>query len=173
MIERILAGPGEEMLKLQLHLDKLAMVSWVDALAPWEVISHLTFRWEVSLDGARRGYEKFMTRELPHLSYFYAEEANPSRDGYHIHALWSDAKTLYRKEAWAAWFERFGRARIEPVKSKADVVSYCAKYVTKERAWWNVKLQWHRVMALNGTPYALASQCAVEALKKHVDITRV
>src|ERR1035437_3384171 len=99
MIERILAGPGEEMLKLQLHLDKLAMVSWVDALAPWEVISHLTFRWEVSLDGARRGYEKFMTRELPHLSYFYAEEANPSRDGYHIHALWSDAKTLYRKEA--------------------------------------------------------------------------
>jgi len=96
-----------------------------------------------------------MSRALPHLSYFYAEEANPSRDGYHIHALWADAKTLYRKEAWATWFKRFGRARIEPIRSNADVASYCAKYVTKERAWWNVKLQWHRSQALRGEPFSL------------------
>lgn len=155
MVERIIVDRGEEYMKLQLYLDKLQMVSWVDSLAPWEVISHLTFRWEASLDSARRGYERFMKRSQPHLSYFYAIEANPSRDGYHIHALWADCKTMYRKEAWATWFERFGRARIEPVKDQRDVANYCAKYVTKARAWWNVKLQWHRVQALRGEPFAL------------------
>lgn len=142
-------------MKLQLHLDKLTMSGWVDSLCPWDVIAHLTFRWVVSLDGARRGYERFMRRALPHLSYFFAEEANPSRDGYHVHALWGDCETLFRKEAWAAWFKRFGRARIEPVRNKGDVVSYCSKYVTKEGAWWNVKLQWHRVEALNERGFVL------------------
>jgi hypothetical protein len=131
------------------------MVSWVDSLAPWEVIAHLTFRWEVSLDSARRGYERFMKRSFPYASYFYAEEANPCRDGYHIHALWSDCATLYRKEAWSTWFQRFGRARIEPVRNHGDVASYCAKYVTKASAWWNVYLQWHRIQALRGEPFVL------------------
>src|ERR1039458_1588029 len=161
MSERILAGAGEDYMKLQLHLDKLAMVSWVDRLAPWQVISHLTFPWEASLDGARRGYERFMVKTLPHLSYFFAEEQNPGRPGYHVHALWADCKTLYRREAWAAWRERFrmgqqgARARIEPVRDRGDVASYCAKYVTKQRAWWNVKLQWHRQHALRGEAFAL------------------
>src|ERR1039458_2321454 len=169
MSERILAGAGEDYMKLQLHLDKLAMVSWVDRLAPWQVISHLTFPWEASLDGARRGYERFMVKTLPHLSYFFAEEQNPGRPGYHVHALWADCKTLYRREAWAAWRERFrmgqqgARARIEPVRDRGDVASYCAKYVTKQRAWWNVKLQWHRQHALTGEPIALAAQPPLSA----------
>lgn len=163
MNERILAGIGEDYLKLQLQLDKLQMVNWVHNLAPWEVISHLTFRWEVSLDAARRGYERFMRKALPHLSYFYAEEANPSRDGYHVHALWSDCKTLYRKEAWATWFKRFGRARIEPVRDKGDVSSYCSKYVTKQGAWWNVSLQWHRSQALRGAPFHLERDAQLAA----------
>jgi hypothetical protein len=142
----------------QKSLDALQMAEWVGKLAPWQVISHLTFRWEASLDSGRRCYEKFMRRHLPHVSYFYALEENPGRDGFHVHALWSDAVGVFRKEAWASWFKRYGRARIEPVRNQGDVTDYCAKYVTKERAWWNVKLQWHRVQALNGTPYALASQ---------------
>ena len=159
MTERILvAGKGAERMKLQLHLDKLALEDFVYELAPWQVISHLTFRWEVGLDAGRRAYERFMARGFPELSYFYALEENPCRDGFHVHALWADAKTLYRKEAWAAWFKRFGRARIEPVKDRGDVTSYCAKYVTKEvygRGWWNVKLQWHRVQAQRGEPFVL------------------
>ena len=31
-------------------------------------------------------------------------------------------------------------ARIEPVNNRDDVADYCAKYVAKERSWWNVKL---------------------------------
>ncbi len=34
---------------------------------------------------------------------------------------------------------------IEPVNNRDDVTDYCAKYVSKEGAWWNVKLlgRWH------------------------------
>jgi hypothetical protein len=139
-------------------IDKLAMAGWVHGLATWNVISHLTFRWECSIDSGRRCYEKFMRRHLGRVSYFYALEANggsSDRGGFHVHALWAGAAGVYRKEAWSTWFERYGRARIEPVRSKEDVAGYCAKYVTKEGAWWNAKLQWHLVEAMNQRPYSL------------------
>jgi hypothetical protein len=141
----------------QRAVDKLQMADWVNVLAPWDVISHLTFSWECSLDSGRRCYEKFMRKHLPQVSYFYALEENPSRDGFHVHALWADAGSVFRKAAWSRWFRTYGRARIEPVSSHEDVSGYCAKYVTKERAWWNVKLQWHRIQTLNGTPFRLTA----------------
>ena len=118
----------------------LEMSGWVHNLADWKVISHLTFAWEARLDSAQRCYEKFMARHLPDVSYFYALERNPARDGYHVHALWADTIGVYRRSAWQKWFERFGRARIEPVRDRNDVSDYCSKYVSKERSWWNVKL---------------------------------
>jgi hypothetical protein len=74
------------------------------------------------------------------VSYFYALEQNPGRDGYHAHALWCDCKHMRRTEIWDKWFHRYGRARIEPVNKRDDVSDYCAKYVCKEGAWWNVNL---------------------------------
>ena len=41
----------------QLHVD---MGDWVHSLAPWQVISHMTFAWEASVWSAQRCYEKFM-----------------------------------------------------------------------------------------------------------------
>jgi hypothetical protein len=96
-----------------------------------------------------------MAKEFPRLSYFYAVEENPSRDGHHIHAMFGDAKGLYRKEMWEGWFHRFGRATIEPVRGKADVADYCAKYVCKNDVWWNVKLQWHRQQKLHNRDFVL------------------
>jgi hypothetical protein len=125
----------------QLHVE---MGDWVHSLAPWQVISHLTFRWEASIWSASRCYEKFMRTELRGVSYFYALEPNPGRDGYHAHALWVDCKNLRRSDIWRTWFKRYGRNRIEPVNSRDDVSDYCAKYVTKEGSWWNVKLLSHR-----------------------------
>jgi hypothetical protein len=116
------------------------MGDWVHSLAPWQVISHLTFAWEASFDSGRRCYEKFMRTEMRGVSYFYALEQNPGRDGCHAHALWCDCKNMRRTEIWDKWFHRYGRARIEPVNSRDDVADYCAKYVAKENAWWNVKL---------------------------------
>jgi len=118
----------------------VAMGDWVHSLAPWQVISHLTFAWEASLPSAMRCYEKFMRTEMRGVSYFYALEQNPGRDGNHVHALWMDCKNMRRTEIWDKWFHRYGRARIETVNSRDDVSDYCAKYVTKEGAWWNVML---------------------------------
>jgi hypothetical protein len=115
------------------------MAPWVGGLQDWQVIAHLTFSWSASIWSAQRAVERFM-RQMPGVSYFYALEENPGRDGFHVHMLLWSALTIYRREMWAKWFERFGRARIEPVRSHVDVTSYCAKYVCKEGAWWDVKI---------------------------------
>lgn len=117
------------------------MAAWVSGLARWEVISHLTFRWEASAPSVQRCFEKFMRTKLPGVSYFYAIERNPNRLGNHVHCLWADAEGVQRKRVWADWLQRYGRGRIEPVRNHDDVTSYCSKYVTKEvDTWWNVKL---------------------------------
>jgi hypothetical protein len=56
----------------------MEMGDWVHSLAPWQVISHLTFAREASFDSARRCYEKFMRTEMRGVSYFYALELNPA-----------------------------------------------------------------------------------------------
>jgi hypothetical protein len=131
------------------------IAEWVHQLAPWSVIAHQTFAWEASLASAQRCFEKFMKRDLPSVSYFYAIEQNPSRDGHHVHALWSDCVGVQRSAMWKRWHDRYGRNRIEPVNSQEDVTSYCAKYVTKAGAWWNVKLVssdlWHGARRLPKT----------------------
>jgi len=171
-MEREVLSPGQD----QRRFDAQQMCDWVNYLAPWEVIAHLTFRdrilpetWSrgrylpavtcgMGLDGARKRFEKFMATHLPRVSYFYAEEQNPSRDGYHVHALWSDCRGVFRKEAWASWFKAYGRARIEPVNNQDDVSGYAAKYVTKDGAWWNLKLQWHRVQAMHNRDFKLREE---------------
>lgn len=164
-MERCLMPAGTN----QAKFDASQMASWVNWLAPWQVIAHLTWRDHIDAAGvphgigqwsAAKSFERFMKRELPHLSYFYAVEQNPSREGSHVHALWADAGAVYRKEAWAAWFKHHGRARIEQVRNHADVSSYCAKhlvasYTTKAPIWWNVKLQWHRVQAMHNRTFEL------------------
>jgi hypothetical protein len=142
----------------------LEMAGFVDKLAAWKVIAHFTFRDKsvyaacplrgargkgrqgrfvgkrgVSLPVAGRAYERFMARCLPGVGYFYAVEANPSRDGHHVHSTW-DSSDAPRTATFREWLSRYGRNRIEPVRSFEDVVSYCSKYVTKEGAWWNYVL---------------------------------
>lgn len=127
--------------------DSLVMADWVNSLAPWSVFVTLTFRWESSIDAAVRAFERFMARECRDVSYFFAVERNPSRDGFHVHAIWADCHHLSRKSMWQRWFDRFGRGRIEPIRGLGDVTDYCSKYVTKEGSWWNFKLVqptlWH------------------------------
>ena len=120
--------------------EKLQMAEWVSGLAPWSVIAHHTFVWEASIWSAQKSFERFMARDCRDVSYFYAIEENPGRDGHHVHALWSNCEGVQRSRVWERWKERYGRNRIEPVRSVMDVASYSAKYVTKEGAWWNVKI---------------------------------
>lgn len=80
-----------------------------------------------------------MRQALPGLSYFYAIEQNPSRDGHHVHAIW-DSLEAPRKATHREWLNRYGRNRIEPVRGLQAVENYCAKYVCKEGAWWDFHL---------------------------------
>jgi hypothetical protein len=153
--ERILAAQGEDFLKLQLCVDKLQRVQWINELAPWSVMATFTFRWHAGIYSAQRCFEKMMRRRLPGVSYYEAIEANPGRDGYHVHSLWADCQTVYRKEEWANWFKRYGRCQIEPVRNAGDVSDYASKYLAKDDAWWNVKLQWHRLQSISASNFVL------------------
>jgi len=115
----------------------IAMGDWVGGLCRWDCVAHLTFAWEGSIWSCERVYKRFMQRVLPQVSHFYALEQNPSREGFHVHALWVDLR-VRRRSAWAAWFQRYGRARIEPVRGQGDVSDYVAKYVCKGSAWWGL-----------------------------------
>lgn len=115
------------------------MSGWVNGLAEWKVFATHTFSWEASLWSARRVYERFMKQALPGVSYFYAIEQNPSRDGHHVHAIW-DSDVAPRKATHREWLKRYGRNRIEPVRGLLSVENYCAKYVAKEGAWWDFHL---------------------------------
>ena len=125
------------------------MGTWVHSLAPWKVFATHTFCWESSLWSSRRVYERFMRQALPGVSYFYAIEQNPSRDGHHVHAMW-DSESAPRKATHREWLKRYGRNRIEPILSKGDVLKYCAKYVCKDGAWWDFKLSQSQRATIGG-----------------------
>jgi len=151
--ERVLVGSHEErFMKLQLAVDKLQRAGWIQRLADWQVMSTFTFRWNASIWSAQRCFEKMMARRLPGVSYVEAIEANPGRDGYHVHSLWADCAYVERRREWSNWFQRYGRARIEPVKVPGDAAGYASKYLCKDDAWFNVKLQHHWIQRLRGTP---------------------
>jgi hypothetical protein len=145
------------------------MGNWVRSLATWEDYATLTFAKEYSVDGVAKRVEKFMASRLPGCSYFYAVEANPdffgNNPGAHSHMLLNGLK-VQRKQVWAEWFELYGINRILPIVGRRETVmvvaedgvpcvpyprdnydggmtvaDYCAKYVCKNGAWWNVHLQ--------------------------------
>lgn len=153
--ERILLPDTEGNREMQRQIDKLQRVAWIHSLANWEVMSTGTFRWSASSDSARRIFERWMKRKLPRVSFFYALERNPSRDGYHVHSLWADCRGVFRKDAWQDWFNLYGRARIEPIRSAEDSESYASKYLCKEDGWWNVVLQWHWKQRLHNKEFVL------------------
>lgn len=158
---RFLAEKGEEYLKLQLSLDKLQRVAWIESLvAPdgWEVMSTFTFRWEASVESARRCFTRWIRKRLPGVSWYYAIEANPSREGCHVHSLWADASGFRRKALWQEALKRWGFARIEPVRSKRDSSDYASKYLTKTDGWFDVYLQWHRMQKLHHADFKLRSE---------------
>ena len=129
-----------------------SIADWVHSLAPWSLYFTGTFEGEFSEASAQRAFERFMKKHAPDVTYFYSIERNPSRQGHHVHALGADCAGLQRKDFWKAWFDRFGRNRLEPVKSRQDVSDYCSKhlvgYLTKEGGWWNFRIcnpdLWHQ-----------------------------
>ena len=123
---------------------KFQFTNWLHDLAPWELFFTGTFAWESSNSAAQRSFQKFMSSSMPGVSYFYVTEKNPSRPGYHIHALIHGAETYRRKTIWKKWYKRFGINKLEPIKSKKKVEDYttkhCATYLTKGIGWYDFQL---------------------------------
>lgn len=116
------------------------MQQWVSDLARWELFFTGTWSWPASMSSAQRSFERFMKRECPDVGYFYALEQNPSRDGFHVHSLWSNTAGLYRRQVWKTWFDRYGRNKLEPIRDRTEAENYLTKYLTKAVTWWNVHL---------------------------------
>lgn len=118
--------------------------NWLHALAPWELFFTGTFAWEASNGAAQRSFQSFMHKEMPDVTWFYVTEKNPSRPGYHIHALISGAETYRRTAIWKKWFKRFGINKLEPVRSRKKVEAYttkhCANYLTKGYGWYDFEI---------------------------------
>ena len=103
----------------------------------------MTFRWKASPQSAARCFERFMRQEMRGVSFFYVIEHDPDGEGYHVHALWCDCGAR-RSEIWKKWYDRYGINRIVPIESQLNVTDYCAKHVTKETLYWNIKLLGNR-----------------------------
>lgn len=125
-----------------------AMADWVHGLSAWQIFMTGTFAFErgVSLPSSIRAFEKYRRRALRDCDVFVAHEAHPGGHGTHVHALINSGGTeLRRTQLWADWKSHYGRARIEPIRSRADVEKYCSSYVVKDRdAWWDFALELDR-----------------------------
>ena len=57
----------------------------------------------------------------------------------HVHGLIQSGEAGARRSlAWASLYRRFGISRVEPPKGLDKVAWYCAKYVTKDLAGWEI-----------------------------------
>ena len=123
---------------------KQQLTTWVNGLAPWKEFFTGTFAGEFSERSACSAFERFMRKHAPDVSYFYVSEANPSREGHHIHALLCDTIGLSYANLGKKWFKTYGINKLERIRSVDDVGSYCAKhagkYLTKGNGWYNINL---------------------------------
>ncbi len=124
----------------EVRSDELAQ--WLHELRPWQDFGTFTFAGRpVGQHAASLHFKHFMRLHAARCEYFVAFEPNPGRPGWHAHAVLHGLETQ-RRELWQKWFSEHGRNRLEPITSKGDVVSYCAKYVTKQRdVWWDLFLR--------------------------------
>lgn len=123
------------------------LVEWLEDIAPWTTKLDMTFEWNCDEFRARRIFTTWMEKKLSGSTYVFSVERDPlqhkvanTRQGLnqacHVHAIsdtrWDilkDKKDLHRTDLWKDWFSRFGRCRIDQVKSVSDATGYCIKKV--------------------------------------------
>lgn len=106
---------------------------------PWDIFFTGTYR-RPNRNGGISHAEYAFRAVLGRCSYagaFVGEEYHRDRERIHIHGLirtaLGESIPADCREIWQKWFRAFGRAHAVPIRGKRDaVVSYCAKYVTKE-----------------------------------------
>ena len=102
---------------------------WVMFLAPWQCMFTGTFRWSASVWSAEKSFLQFMGKKAPGVSFYYVVEPHPGGHGFHVHAIFAARDEIHRKGLWEKWFEKYGRALVEPIKDITDVTQYIADYL--------------------------------------------
>lgn len=123
-----------------------SFLAWADQIAEWTTKADFTFHWNCNEFDARKKFEKWMRKTLPSTTYLYSIERDPNQhkvastsqginQSCHIHAIfdtnwhWLKQGNVFRRDVWEDWKTRYGRNRIEPVKSRSDALGYCMKKV--------------------------------------------
>jgi hypothetical protein len=122
----------------QIRTNEVAM--WLNELSDWDAFLNVTFRKRTGLHEARLRVREALTKGARHASAVLFYERNPSGDGgFHAHGLASlESHKVRRDVLWKCFFGECGRTLIEPPKSRGDVLGYCAKYCSKDAAWFDL-----------------------------------
>ena len=121
-------------------------LDWVDHMAPWSTKWDSNTKFPCDEFRAVKLFEKFMHQELPSTTYIYFVELNPRQPIYtrgggikrpcHVHALtdtnWGilkEQKNVMRRDIWSRWFLKYGRLKLEPLKSRKDAMEYASKSI--------------------------------------------
>ena len=125
----------------------------------WETFATLTFdqRWGPTGPSPDRClyHVRRWLRSLAHKPrWFLAVERGTQGARVHAHALigpgrvsGDDSESRWapgvpgeplRRELWAVWKKRFGRARFEPINEQISCAHYCAKYLVKAPLHWDM-----------------------------------
>lgn len=126
--------------------ERHALSEWL-SLFPWTFFITVTFRWWARPEQAQPHFEyvrSALARYRPeHL--FLGSELHKKGD-LHIHGLYAEGQGAYVAgfgaprdiDIWSTLFKRFGRSKVEPVRSIEAVAAYCTKYVTKDLTDYNI-----------------------------------
>ena len=110
--------------------------AWADWLTTFNFDAFATYTFApkenrvIGQKGAFRLQRKYFGQFDSELIYFSVAEKHKWRDDVHLHTMLKFAdKGITRNKMWRNWEQ--GRSRILPLNDKG--VSYCAKYLQKQR----------------------------------------
>lgn len=123
-----------------------ALAGYLDTI-DFDYFCTFTTRKPVSIPATRRIAERVAGTVYAgdSTSMFWAAEKFDVREGFHFHALLKvhDLKYITPTSIWAWYYPRFGRCQVinnTDVERRQAASVYCAKYITKELADYDIYL---------------------------------
>jgi hypothetical protein len=83
------------------------------------------------------------------IEHFMAVERFKHGEFTHVHSLMNGLEGLTDTQVWETWFNRFGRATVEPYDSSKGAAHYLTKYLVKEVCDWDLKIDLRKSEPLN------------------------
>lgn len=117
----------------RIYEERKQYANWLSE-EPWDYFFTGTFGdGDYSPNGARRAAQRFFrgfpTKELIVLFI----ESGKLYGKVHLHGLlrFRTGQRPTARTIWSRWFDKYGRAKVEEIRSQEKVANYCCKYVTK------------------------------------------